>query len=65
MTIQNKNIIKISDEYCDEYKKAKESSTLVKLLTKCEIESLRQNKRDAYALMKYIDDTNENELIIC
>ena len=103
MTIQNKNIIKISDEcstvseeqiewlldkvskteekpkkpkpkssrckdtidwveveYGDEYKKAKESSqsgkqsissTLVKQLTKCEIESLRQNKRDAYALM--------------
>ena len=38
------------------------SSTLVKQLTKCEIESLRQNKRDAYALMKYIEDTNENEL---
>ena len=56
MTIQNKNIIKISDEY----KKSKESSqsgkqsissTLVKQLTKSEIESLRQNKRDAYALM--------------
>jgi hypothetical protein len=27
------------------------SSTLVKQLTKSEIESLRQNKRDAYALM--------------
>ena len=27
------------------------SSTLVKLLTKSEIESLRQNKRDAYELM--------------
>ena len=27
------------------------SSTLVKQLTKCEIESLRQNKHDAYALM--------------
>ena len=49
-------------------KKAKESSqsgkqsissTLVKQLTKSEIESLRQNKRDAYALMKYIEDTNE------
>ena len=47
-------------EYGDEYKKAKESSqsgkqsissTLVKQLTKSEIESLRQNKRDAYALM--------------
>ena len=37
--------------YRDEYKKAKESSTLVKQLTKSEIESLRQNKRDAYALM--------------
>ena len=31
------------------------SSTLVKHLTKCEIESLRQNKRDAYALMMKID----------
>ena len=101
MTIQNKNIIKISDEYCvgadecsvvsgeqvecvferasktkeeskkqkskssrckytidwveleygDAYEKANESSTLVKQLTKSEIESLRQNKRDAYALM--------------
>ena len=68
MTIQNKNITKISDEYCDTYKKANESShsceqdissTLVKYLTKSEIESLRQNKRDAYALMKYIEDTNE------
>ena len=47
-------------EYGDEYKKAKESSqsgkqsissTLVKQLTKSEIESLRQNKRDAYPLM--------------
>jgi len=47
-------------EYGDEYKKVKESSqsgkqsissTLVKHLTKSEIESLRQNKRDAYALM--------------
>ena len=47
-------------EYGDAYKKAKESSqsgkqsissTLVKQLTKSEIESLRQNKRDAYALM--------------
>ena len=55
-------------EYGDEYKKAKESSqsgkqsissTLVKQLTKCEIESLRQNKRDAYALMKHIESTNE------
>ena len=110
MTIQNKNIIKISDEHgvgADEcsivteeqidwlldrvskikedskkskpkssrckdtidwveveygyaYEKPKKSSksgkqsissTLVKHLTKCEIESLRQNKRDAYALM--------------
>ena len=109
MTIQNKNIIKISDEcstvseeqiewlldkvskteekpkkpkpkssrckdtidwveeeYGDAYekpyvnKKPKKSSqsvkqsvssTLVKHLTKSEIESLRQNKRDAYALM--------------
>ena len=47
-------------EYGDEYKKPKESSqsgkqsissTLVKQLTKSEIESLRQNKGDAYALM--------------
>ena len=47
-------------EYADEYKKVNESSqsgkqsissTLVKQLTKSEIESLRQNKRDAYALM--------------
>ena len=38
-------------EYGDAYKKVKESSTLVKQLTKSEIESLRQNKRDAYALM--------------
>ena len=38
-------------EYGDEYKKVNESSTLVKQLTKSEIESLRQNKRDAYALM--------------
>ena len=107
MTIQNKNIIKISEEcsvvteeqiewsidkvsktkekpkktkskrckdtidwveeeYGDAYEKAyvnkkpKESlqsgkqsisSTLVKQLTKSEIESLRQNKRDSYALM--------------
>lgn len=73
MTIQNKNIIKISDEYGDEYKKpyvnkkpkqssqscnqssqgCKQiiSSTIVKHLTKLEIESLRQNKRDAYELM--------------
>ncbi len=50
----------VEEEYGDEYKKAKESSqsgkqgissTLVKHLTKSEIESLRQNKRDAYALM--------------
>ena len=49
-------------EYDDTYEKAKESSTLVKQLTKSEIESLRQNKRDAYELMKYIEDTNENGL---
>ena len=48
-------------EYGDAYekphvnKKPKESSTLVKHLTKCEIESLRQNKRDAYALMMKMD----------
>ena len=51
-------------EYGDEYKKVKESSqsgkqsissTLVKHLTKSEIESLRQNKRDAYALMMKMD----------
>ena len=50
----------VEEEYGDAYKKAKESSqswkqsissTLVKHLTKSEIESLRQNKRDAYALM--------------
>jgi hypothetical protein len=103
MTIQNKNIVKISDEcsdvseeqiecvtervsntkekhnkskpkssrckgtidwveveYGDAYEKVKRgshsekqsiSSTLVKHLTKSEIESLRQNKRDAYELM--------------
>lgn len=113
MTIQNKNIIKISDEcsdmseeqielltesvsktkedskkskpkssrckytidwveeeYGDAYekpyvnKKQKQSSqsckqstssTLVKQLTKSEIESLRQNKRDAYEIMMKID----------
>ena len=46
-------------EYGDAYEKVKKgesckqsmSSTLVKQLTKFEIESLRQNKRDAYALM--------------
>ena len=47
-------------EYGDAYEKPKKvsqsgkqsiSSTLVKQLTKSEIESLRQNKRDAYALM--------------
>ena len=47
-------------EYGDAYKKSNESSqsgkqsissTLVKHLTKPEIELLRQNKRDAYALM--------------
>lgn len=54
-------------EYGDAYEKVKKgsqsckqssqsckqsiSSTLVKQLTKSEIESLRQNKRDAYALM--------------
>ena len=51
-------------EYGDEYKKPKESSqsgkqsissTLVKHLTKFEIEALRQNKRDAYALMMKMD----------
>ena len=41
----------VEEEYGDAYKKAKESSTLVKHLTKPEIESLRQNKCDAYALM--------------
>ena len=107
MTIQNKNIIKISDEcsivseeqiecvfhrvsktkekskksktkssrckytidwveeeYGDAYEKQKQSSqsckqsissTLVKHLTKYEIESLRQNKRDAYELMMKMD----------
>ena len=47
-------------EYGDAYEKVEKgsqsgkqsiSSTLVKQLTKSEIESLRQNKRDAYALM--------------
>ena len=47
-------------EYGDAYEKPKKgsqsgkqsiSSTLVKHLTKSEIESLRQNKRDAYELM--------------
>ena len=50
----------VEEEYGDEYKKVNESSqsgkksissTLVKQMTKSEIESLRQNKRDAYALM--------------
>ena len=50
----------VEEEYGDEYKKVNESSqswkqsissTLVKQLTKYEIESLRQNKRDAYELM--------------
>ena len=50
----------VEAEYGDAYEKVKESSqsgkqsissTLVKHLTKSEIESLRQNKRDAYALM--------------
>lgn len=47
-------------EYGDAYEKVKKgsqsckqsvSSTLVKQLTKSEVESLRQNKRDAYELM--------------
>ena len=51
-------------EYGDAYEKVKKgsqsgkqsvSSTLVKQLTKCEIESLRQNKRDAYELMMKMD----------
>ena len=42
-------------EYGDAYEKENESSTLVKHLTKSEIESLRQNKRDAYALMMKMD----------
>ena len=51
-------------EYSDAYEKVKKgshsvkqsiSSTLVKQLTKSEIESLRQNKRDAYALMMKMD----------
>ena len=54
----------VEEEYGDAYEKAKESSqsgkqsvssTLVKQLTKCEIESLRQNKRDAYELMMKMD----------
>ena len=52
------------EEYGDEYKKPNKgsqsvkqsiSSTLVKHLTKSEIESLRQNKHDAYALMMKMD----------
>lgn len=51
-------------EYGDAYKKVKESShsckqsvpsTLVKQLTKSEIESLRQNKHDAYEIMMKMD----------
>lgn len=51
-------------EYGDAYEKVEKgsqsgkqsmSSTLVKQLTKSEIESLRQNKRDAYALMMKMD----------
>ena len=64
----------VEEEYGDAYekpyvnKKPKESSqsckknissTLVKHLTKSEIESLRQNKRDAYELMMKMEDTNE------
>ena len=53
----------VEEEYGDAYEKVKKgdsckqsiSSTLVKHLTKCEIESLRQNKRDAYALMMKMD----------
>ena len=45
------NIDWVQVEYGDVYEKVKESSTLVKHLTESEIESLRQNKRDAYALM--------------
>ena len=61
----------VEEEHGDEYKKPKKgsqsckksshsgkqsiSSTLVKQLTKLEIESLRQNKRDAYALMMKMD----------
>ena len=50
----------VEEEYGDAYEKVKKgsqsckqsiSSTLVKHLTKSEIESLRQNKRDAYELM--------------
>ena len=86
MTIQNKSIIKISDEYgvgaddmnvilyqlktnsSEKPKKGSQSckqdsqsckqsisSTQVKQLTKSEIESLRQNKRDAYELMMKMD----------
>ena len=54
----------VEEEYGDEYKKVNDSSqsgkqsissTLVKHLTKSEIESLRQNKRDAYELMMKMD----------
>ena len=52
-------IDRVEVEYGDEYKRAKKgesgkqsiSPTIVKQLTKSEIESLRQNKREAYALM--------------
>ena len=40
---------------CSQSCKQSVSSTLVKHLTKSEIESLRQNKRDAYALMMKMD----------
>ena len=54
----------VEEEYGDEYKKPKKCSqsvkqslspTIVKQLTKSEIESLRQNKHDAYVLMMEID----------
>ena len=47
----------VEEEYGDAYekphvnKKPKKGSTIVKQLTKCKIESLRQNKHDAYTLM--------------
>ena len=53
----------VEEEYGDAYEKPKKgesveqniSSTLVKQLTKSEIESLRQNKRNAYELMMKMD----------
>ena len=58
-----KTIDWVEMEYGDAYEKEKKcesgkqsiSSTIIKHLNKSEIESLRQNKRDAYALMMKMD----------